>query len=37
MIWAGYVAPIVVKRNAYKILIGKLERMRPLGKPRRGE
>jgi hypothetical protein len=33
--WAGHVAQIGEKRNAYRILVGKLEGKRPLGKPRR--
>jgi hypothetical protein len=35
MRWAGYVARIREKRNAYKILVGKPEGKRPLGRPRR--
>jgi hypothetical protein len=35
MRWAGHVAPMGEKRNAYKILVGKLEGKRPLGRPRR--
>jgi hypothetical protein len=35
MTWAGYVAHIGRKRNAYNILVGKPERKRPLGRPRR--
>jgi hypothetical protein len=32
--WAGYVACIREMRNAYKILVGKLEEKRPFGRPR---
>jgi hypothetical protein len=32
---AGHVAQTWEKRNAYRILVGKPERKRPLGKPRR--
>jgi hypothetical protein len=35
MKWAGYVARIVEKWNAYRILVGKPEGKRPLGRPRR--
>jgi hypothetical protein len=35
MRWAGHVARMGEKRNAYKILVGKPERNRPLGRPRR--
>jgi hypothetical protein len=35
MIWAGHVARIGEKRNAYRLLVGKLEGKRPLGRPRR--
>jgi hypothetical protein len=31
--WAGHVARIDEKRNVYKILVGKAEGRRPLGKP----
>jgi hypothetical protein len=34
MRWAGHVAPIGEKRNAYKILVGKPKGKRPLGRPR---
>jgi hypothetical protein len=34
MRWAGHVAPIGAKRNAYRILVGKPEGKRPLGRPR---
>jgi hypothetical protein len=33
--WAGYVARIGAKRNVYRILVGKPEGKRPLGRPRR--
>jgi hypothetical protein len=33
--WVGHVALIWPKRNAYKILVGKSEGKRPLGRPRR--
>jgi hypothetical protein len=35
MRWAGLVARIGEKRNVYRILIGKPEGKRPLGRPRR--
>jgi hypothetical protein len=35
MIWAGHVTRMVEKRNAYKLLVGKPEGKRPLGRPRR--
>jgi hypothetical protein len=35
MIWAGHVARIGEKRNAYRLLVGKAEGKRPLGRPRR--
>jgi hypothetical protein len=35
MRWAGYAARMGEKRNAYRILVGKPEGERPLGKPRR--
>jgi hypothetical protein len=35
MSWAGHVARMGEKRNAYSLLVGKPERKRPLGKPRR--
>jgi hypothetical protein len=34
MRWARHVARIGAKRNAYRILVGKLEGKRPLGRPR---
>jgi hypothetical protein len=36
MRWAGHVARLGEKRNAYRILVGKPEGKRPLGRPRRG-
>jgi hypothetical protein len=35
MRWAGNVARMGEKRNAYRLLVGKLEERRPLGGPRR--
>jgi hypothetical protein len=35
MRWAGHVARIGAKRNAYRIFVGKPECKRPLGRPRR--
>jgi hypothetical protein len=35
MRWAGHVSIHGEKRNAYRILVGKLEGKRPLGRPRR--
>jgi hypothetical protein len=35
MRWAGHVAQMGETRNAYRILVGKPERKRPLGIPRR--
>jgi hypothetical protein len=35
MRWAGHVARMVKKKNAYRILVGKPEGRRPLGRPRR--
>jgi hypothetical protein len=35
MKWAGHVARIAEKMNAYRILVGKPEGKRPLGRPRR--
>jgi hypothetical protein len=32
--WAGHVAHIGEIRNAYKILVGKPDRKRPLGRPK---
>jgi hypothetical protein len=36
MRWAGYEARMGEKRNAYRILVGKPEGKRPLGRPRCG-
>jgi hypothetical protein len=33
--WAGHVTRMGEKRNAYRLLVGKPERKRPLGRPRR--
>jgi hypothetical protein len=35
MRWAGHVARMGEKRNAYRLLAGKPEERRPLGRPRR--
>jgi hypothetical protein len=35
MRWAGHVARMGVKRNAYRLLVRKPEGKRPLGRPRR--
>jgi hypothetical protein len=35
MRWAGHVARMGATRNAYRILVGKPEGRRPLGRPRR--
>jgi hypothetical protein len=35
MRWAGHVARIGEKRNVYRLLVGKSEGKRPLGRPRR--
>jgi hypothetical protein len=35
MRWAGYVARMGEERNVYKVLVGKPEGKRPLGRPRR--
>jgi hypothetical protein len=35
MRWAGHVAQMGEKRNAYRLLVGKPEGKRPLGRPRR--
>jgi hypothetical protein len=34
MRWAGHVARVGEKRNAYRLLVGKPEGKRPLGRPR---
>jgi hypothetical protein len=36
MRWEGHVARMGEKRNAYRLLVGKPEGKRPLGRPRRG-
>jgi hypothetical protein len=35
MRWEGHVARMGEKRNAYRLLVGKREKKRPLGRPRR--
>jgi hypothetical protein len=35
MRWAGHIARMGEKRNAYRLLVGKPEEKRPLGRPRR--
>ena len=35
MRWAGHVARMVEERGAYRVLVGKPEGKRPLGRPRR--
>jgi hypothetical protein len=35
MKWEGHIARMVEKRNAYRIFVGKPERKRSLGRPRR--
>jgi hypothetical protein len=35
MRWAGHVARMGERKNAYRILVGEPERRRPLGRPRR--
>jgi hypothetical protein len=35
MRWAGHVARIREKRNVYRLLVGKPEGKKPLGRPRR--
>jgi hypothetical protein len=35
MIWAGHVARIGEERGVYRVLVGKTEGKRPLGRPRR--
>ena len=34
MRWAGHVARMGERRGAYRVLVGKFEAKRPLGKPR---
>jgi hypothetical protein len=36
MRWTGHVTRMGEKRNAYRLLVGKPEGRRPLGRPRRG-
>jgi hypothetical protein len=36
MRWVGHVARMGEKRNMYRLLVGKPEGKRPLGRPRRG-
>ena len=36
MRWAGHVAPMGEEREVYRVLVGKPEGRRPLGRPRRG-
>jgi hypothetical protein len=35
ILWAGHVEQMRDKKNVYRILVGKLEGKRPLGRPRR--
>jgi hypothetical protein len=35
MRWAGHIARMEEKRNAYRLLVEKLEGKKPLGRPRR--
>jgi hypothetical protein len=35
MKWAGHVARNVERRGVFRVLVGKLEGKRPLGRPRR--
>ena len=35
MRWAGHVARVGEERGVYRVLVGKQERRRPLGRPRR--
>jgi hypothetical protein len=35
MRWAGYLVPVVERRGVYRILMGKPERKRQFGRPRR--
>jgi len=34
MRWVGHVAPMVERRGVYRVLVGKPEGKRPLGRPR---
>jgi hypothetical protein len=36
MRWAGHVAPMAEGRGVYRVLVGRPEGKRPLGRPRRG-
>jgi len=36
MRWAGHVARVGERRGVYRVLVGKPEGKRPLGRPRRG-
>jgi hypothetical protein len=36
MRWAGYVARKGARRDVYRVLVGRPEGKRPLGRPRRG-
>jgi len=36
MSWAGHIACVGKNRNLYRVLVGKPEEMRPLGRLRRG-
>jgi len=35
MIWAGYMARMGEERGVYRVLVGKAEGKKPLGRPRR--
>jgi len=35
MIWAGHVARMGERRDVYRVLVGKREGKRPLGRPKR--
>jgi len=35
IIWAGHVVNMWIRRSAYRLLVGKLDSKRPLGRPRR--
>jgi hypothetical protein len=37
MRWTGHVASMLEKKNAYRLVVGKPEGKRPLGRPRRRE
>jgi len=34
IIWAGHVMNMWIRRSAYRILVGKLDSKKPLGRPR---